>query len=122
MVYGGAADSVPVRRCRWKEFYASTSYGSGTRCLTRSACIELPRLFARLKHIDDAISDESTILKFRRLLVRRALIKRMLEVINRVLARTGAVIMGGKLVDKTIVHASPFTKDRQGTQSADITD
>ncbi len=62
--------------------------------------------------IDDALPDESTILRFRHLLERHQLTKRMLETINAVLEERGALLKGGTMVDATIIHAAPSTKNR----------
>ena len=74
--------------------------------------IESMRRFAGLELIDDPIPDETTILKFRRLLEKHALTKQIMETINAVLEQKGALLKGGSMVDATIIHASPSTKNR----------
>ena len=74
--------------------------------------IESMRRFAGLELIDDALPDESTILRFRHLLERHQLTQRMLETINDVLEERGALLKGGTMVDATIIHAAPSTKNR----------
>lgn len=73
--------------------------------------IESMRRFAGLELIDDAIPDETTILKFRRLLEKHDLTSRMMNVINDVLESRGMLLKGGTMVDATIIHASPSTKN-----------
>ena len=74
--------------------------------------IESMRRFAGLELIEDALPDESTILRFRHLLERHQLTKRMLETINEVLEARGALLKGGTMVDATIIQAAPSTKNR----------
>lgn len=75
--------------------------------------IESMRRFAGLELIDDALPDETTILKFRRLLERHDLSAQMMNAINAVLSERGALLKGGTMVDATIVHAPSSTKNQQ---------
>jgi IS5 family transposase len=74
--------------------------------------IESMRRFAGLELIETPIPDETTILKFRRLLERHKLTGEMMEAINQTLEERGALLKGGTMVDATIIHASPSTKNR----------
>lgn len=74
--------------------------------------IESMRRFAGLELIDDALPDETTILKFRRLLERHGLTAQMMNVIHDVLAERGAMLKGGTMVDATIIHAPASTKNK----------
>jgi IS5 family transposase len=74
--------------------------------------IESMRRFARLELADDAMPDETTILKFRHLLERHGLTAQMMNIINDTLAQQGLLLKGGTMVDATIVHAPPSTKNR----------
>ena len=74
--------------------------------------IESMRRFAGLELIDDALPDESTILRFSHLLERRQLTKRMLDTINMLLEERDALLKGGTMIDATIIHAAPSTKNR----------
>jgi transposase, IS5 family len=82
--------------------------------------IESMRRFAGLELIEDAIPDETTILKFRRLLERHKLTEQMLAAINDVLESRGALLKGGTMVDATIIHASPSTKNRDKQRDPDM--
>lgn len=73
--------------------------------------IESMRRFARLELLDDALPDETTMLKFRRLLEKRGLTAELLQVIQDVLSERGAMLKGGTMVDATLIHASPSTKN-----------
>jgi IS5 family transposase len=74
--------------------------------------IESMRRFARLELTDDALPDESTILKFRHLLERHQLTAQMMDVINDTLEQKGLLLKGGTMVDATIIHAPSSTKNR----------
>jgi IS5 family transposase len=82
--------------------------------------IESMRRFAELELIDDALPDESTILRFRHLLERHPLTQRMLDTINTVLEERGALHRGGTMVDATIIHAAPSTKNRAKTRDPEM--
>src|SRR5699024_10516917 len=72
------------------------------------------RRFAGLELNEDALPDETTILKFRRLLERHALTAQMINVIHDVLAARGALLKGGTMVDATIIHAPSSIKNASG--------
>lgn len=74
--------------------------------------IESMRRFARLDLADDAMPDESTIPKFRHLLEHHALTGQMMNVINETLEDKGLLLKGGTMVDATIIHAPPSTKNQ----------
>ncbi len=82
--------------------------------------IESMRRFAELELVEDDIPDETTILKFRRLLEKHALTQQMLNAINDKLEQRGALLKGGTMVDATIVHASPSTKNRERTRDPEM--
>lgn len=82
--------------------------------------IESMRRFAGLELVEDAIPDETTILNFRRLLERHRLTERLLATINDVLESKGALLKGGTMVDATIIHASPSTKNREKKRDPDM--
>ncbi|MDR1163272.1 MAG: IS5 family transposase [Candidatus Accumulibacter sp.] len=74
--------------------------------------IESMRRFAGLELCEDALPDETTILKFRHLLERHELTGQMLQVINATLEERGLLLKGGTMVDATIVAAASSTKNR----------
>jgi len=78
------------------------------------------RRFAGLELLDDALPDETTILKFRRLLERHALTAQMMNVIHDVLAARGAMLKGGTMVDATIVSAPSSTKNKPGKRDPEM--
>jgi IS5 family transposase len=74
--------------------------------------IESMRRFAGLDLADDALPDETTILKFRRLLERHELTAKLMNTISDVLEARGLLLKGGTMVDATIIHAAPSTKNK----------
>ena len=68
--------------------------------------IESMRRFAGLE------LSETTILKFRHLLEKHGLTAQMMKVINDTLAAQGLLLKGGTMVDATIIHALPSTKNQ----------
>ena len=82
--------------------------------------IESMRRFARLELADDALPDESTILKFRHLLERHQLTAQMMNVINDTLEQRGLLLKGGTMVDATIIHAPSSTKNQDKQRDPDM--
>ena len=74
--------------------------------------VESMRRFAGLDLTDDVMPDETTILKFRHLLEKHALTGQMMNIINDTLEERGLLLKGGTMVDATIIHAPPSTKNR----------
>lgn len=82
--------------------------------------IESMRRFARLDLGDDALPDETTILKFRRLLETHDLAGKLLEAVNAHLGHKGLLLRHGTIVDATIIHAPSSTKNRDGKRDPDM--
>lgn len=74
--------------------------------------MESMRRFAQLDLQDDAIPDETTILKFRRLIETHELSQQMFCDINDYLALQGISVSKGTMVDATIIHAPSSTKNK----------
>jgi len=77
------------------------------------------RRFAQLGGLD-AVPDETTILHFRRLLETRGLAAKMLEEVNRHLARKGLSLRAGTIVDATIIAAPSSTKNADGERDPEM--
>ena len=75
--------------------------------------VESMRRFAGLDLTNDAMPDETTILKFRHLLEKHALTSQMMNIINDTLEQRGLLLKGGTMVDATIIHAPPSTKNQE---------
>lgn len=74
--------------------------------------IESMRRFAGLELNEDAIPDETTILKFRRFLEQHGLAEKILETVNGYLSGKGLLLRQGTIVDATIIQAPSSTKNR----------
>ncbi|KAB7619363.1 IS5 family transposase, partial [Alkalilimnicola sp. S0819] len=64
--------------------------------------------------------DATTLLKFRRLLERQGLTRRIFETINGHLAEQGLMLREGTIVDATLIAAAPSTKNRQKARDPDM--
>src|SRR5215203_496833 len=69
------------------------------------------RRFAGVRSDGDIIPDETTILRFRRLLEKHELTAALFTEINRLLAQRGLFVGKGTIVDATIIHAPSSTKN-----------
>ncbi|MDQ2925312.1 MAG: IS5 family transposase [Acidobacteriota bacterium] len=78
--------------------------------------IESMRRFVGLELNEDAIPDETTILKFRRFLETHALAPKLLAAVNGYLGDKGLLLRQGTIVDATIIHAPSSTKNRNKTR------
>lgn len=78
------------------------------------------RSFAKLDLFDESMPDETTILRFRRLLERHQLTSAMMNAINDTLEQKGLLLKGGSMVDATIIHAPPSTKNEAGQRDPEM--
>lgn len=69
------------------------------------------RMFAGIELGQDCIPDETTILNFRRFLEEHRLTEKFFDRINRILEDKGLLMKSGTIVDATIIHAAPSTKN-----------
>jgi transposase, IS5 family len=72
---------------------------------------ESMRRFAGIELIDDAVPDESTILRFRHLLERHQLTQKLFELVRGLLEQKRLLLRSGTIVDATIIEAPPSTKN-----------
>jgi IS5 family transposase len=75
--------------------------------------MESLRRFVGIELNDDAIPDETTILKFRHLLERHALTEQMFNDVNLRLEQHGLLVRSGSIVDATLIAAPPSTKNEK---------
>jgi IS5 family transposase len=71
------------------------------------------RRFAGIDLGQESAPDETTVCKFRHLLERNKLGKKLLSTVNEYLARNGIKISKGTIVDATIIGAPSSTKGKQ---------
>ena len=70
------------------------------------------RRFAGLSLSHDSLPDETTILNFRHLLERNDLASKLFAAVNEYLAANNLLLRNGTMVDATIIHAPPSTKNK----------
>jgi len=75
--------------------------------------IPMLREFAGLDAGEDAMPDETTILKFRRLLESHQLAQTLFDETAALLAEKGLLLRQGTIVDATLIAAPPSTKNRE---------
>ena len=78
------------------------------------------RQFAGLSLTRGGIPDETTILNFRHLLEKHELARRLLEAVNVHLSEKNLLLRQGTVVDATIIHAPPSTKNKDRTRDPDM--
>jgi len=82
--------------------------------------METMRQFARIVLHDDPIPDETTILKFRRLLEENNLTEVLFSEIRGFLDDKGLLLKQGTIVDATMIAAPPSTKNQTGKRDPEM--
>jgi IS5 family transposase len=82
--------------------------------------VPLYREFADLEGPMRRLPDESTILRFRRLLETHGLAAQILATINRVLQERGLMLRSGTVVDATLISAPSSTKNMTGERDPEM--
>ncbi|WP_419614747.1 IS5 family transposase [Thiolapillus sp.] len=82
--------------------------------------IEIMRRFAQLELFDDAIPDETTILKFRHMIERHTLSEAIFADINNHLVEKGIRVSQGSMVDATIIQTASSTKNKDKKRDAEM--
>jgi IS5 family transposase len=72
---------------------------------------ESMRRFAQIELMDDAVPDESTILRFRHLLEQHKLTEQIFALVRGLLESKRLLLKSGTIVDATIIDAPPSTKN-----------
>jgi IS5 family transposase len=72
---------------------------------------ESMRRFAQIELLDDAVPDESTILRFRHLLEQHKLTEQIFGLVRELLESKRLMLKSGTIVDATIIDAPPSTKN-----------
>lgn len=78
------------------------------------------RSFAGIDLGQEGAPDETTVCKFRHLLERHKLGKKLLSTVNGYLARSGIKISNGTIVDATIISAPSSTKNKDGKRDPEM--
>lgn len=82
--------------------------------------VEPLRRFAGLSLTRGGIPDETTILNFRHLLEAHALAPKLLTAVNADLEKRGLLLRQGTIVDATIIHAPPSTKNKDKARDPEM--
>ena len=82
--------------------------------------VPLLREFARLDAGEEAMPDETTILKFRRLLETHHLAQALFDETAALLAEQGLLLRRGTVVDATLIAAPPSTKNQERKRDAEM--
>ena len=78
------------------------------------------RAFARVDLGECGVPDETTICKFRHLIEKHDLGKKLFAEVNRYLADCGITISGGTIVDATIIQVPSSTKNQDGERDPEM--
>jgi IS5 family transposase len=78
------------------------------------------RIFAGIDLSGDVVPDATTLLKFRRLLEQHELTKATFAEVNALLTERGLLMREGSLVDATIIHAPPSTKNKNKARNPEM--
>jgi IS5 family transposase len=81
---------------------------------------ESMRRFAGVELVDDAVPDETTILKFRHLLERHALTEAIFAEVRTLLEERGLLLKSGTIVDATIINAPSSTKNATDSRDPEM--
>ena len=82
--------------------------------------IESMRRFAQLELLDDAIPDETTMLKFRHMIERHTLNEAIFADINNYLVEKDIQVSQGSMVEATIIQAASSTKNKDKKRDAEM--
>lgn len=81
---------------------------------------ESMRRFAQIELMDDAVPDESTILRFRHLLEQHQLTERIFALVRKLLEDKRLLLKSGTIVDATIIDAPPSTKNEDKARDPEM--
>lgn len=81
---------------------------------------ESMRRFAGIELVEDAIPDESTILRFRHLLEEHRLTEAVFAEVRSLLEEKRLLLKSGTIVDATIIAAPPSTKNAEGKRDPEM--
>src|SRR6185312_11635765 len=81
---------------------------------------ESMRRFAGIELAEDAVPDESTILRFRHLLEQHKLSEGIFAQIRKLLEEKRLLLKSGTIVDATIIAAPPSTKNASGARDPEM--
>ena len=78
------------------------------------------RNFVGINYLEEQVPDATTLLKFRHLLEEHHLGEEIFNDIRERLQRAGLMMRGGTIVDATIIHSTPSTKNKEGKRDPEM--
>ena len=81
---------------------------------------ESMRRFAGIELVEDAVPDESTILRFRHLLEQHRLTEQIFGMVRALLEQKRLLLKSGTIVDATIIEAPPSTKNEAKSRDPEM--
>ena len=78
------------------------------------------RQFIGINFLEEQVPDATTLLKFRHLLEENHLGEALFNDIKARLQKAGLMMKGGTIVDATIIHSTPSTKNREGKRDPEM--
>jgi IS5 family transposase len=81
---------------------------------------ESMRRFARIELVEDAVPDETTILRFRHLLEKHQLTEQIFAKVRALLDHKRLLLKSGTIVDATIIEAPPSTKNAEKARDPEM--
>jgi IS5 family transposase len=82
--------------------------------------LESMRRFAGIELAEDAVPDETTILRFRHLLEQHKLTEQIFAEVRGLLEQKRLLLKSGTIVDATIIAAPPSTKNAEGKRDPEM--
>ena len=78
------------------------------------------RNFVEINFLEEQVPDATTLLKFRHLLEKHNLGEAIFNDIKKRLQQAGLMMRGGTIVDATIIHSTPSTKNKEGKRDPEM--
>ena len=78
------------------------------------------RNFVGINFLEEQVPDATTLLKFRHLLEKHNLGEAIFNDIKERLQKAGLMMRGGTIVDATIIHSTPSTKNKEGKRDPEM--
>ena len=78
------------------------------------------RNFVGINFLEEQVPDATTLLKFRHLLEKHKLGEAIFNDIKERLQQAGLMMRGGTIVDATIIHSTPSTKNKEGKRDPEM--
>lgn len=78
------------------------------------------RMFMKINFIDEQAPDATTLLKFRHLLEKHGIYKKIFDSVNTFLEQNGYLMRGGTIVDASLINAASSTKNKEKARDPEM--